>query len=91
MERTIEEQVEEFEEIIGLRGKSSSESAMDLLKANMLLRGIDPDAMPDVELKREWFKEDDFGEDYAAYMERRQIVLDGGADPGEEANLDIEM
>jgi hypothetical protein len=49
-----------FEETIGMR-KSTEENQRELLRQNMIARGIDPDAIPDVELKPEWFKDNDDG------------------------------
>jgi hypothetical protein len=85
---TIEEQIQEFEEQIGFAGKTRTQTAMDLLRQNMIERGLDPDAMPDVELRQEWFKDDDFGENFAAY---RQKVAPTDKTEVEDAGLDIEF
>jgi hypothetical protein len=88
---TVEEQIEQFEEDIGMCGAPVAETAMQLLRADMIARGIDPDAMPDVELDRAWFKEDDFGDDFAAYQQARQNAIEGKLSPEEEAGIEIEM
>lgn len=85
---TIEEQIEEFEEQIGMRGKSHQQEAMEMLREDMIRRGLDPDGLPNVELKQEWFKEDDFGEEYAAY---RQKVEPQDKTDIEDAGIDIEF
>jgi hypothetical protein len=86
---TVEEQIQRFEEEIGFYGKTRSQSAMDLLREDMIRRGLDPDAMPDVELKREWFKEDDFGDEWAAYQQKK--TQPDKTEVIEDAGLDIEF
>jgi len=86
---TIEEQIQQFEEEIGFCGKTRTQTAMDLLRANMIERGLDPDAMPDVELRQEWFKDDDFGENYAAY--KQKVAPTDKTEIVEDAGLDIEF
>ena len=49
---TIDEQIQRFEEEIGFLGKTREQSAMDHLRTDMIRRGLDPDALPDVELKQ---------------------------------------
>lgn len=49
-----------FEEAIGLR-KAVEDKQREALRRNMIERGIDPDAVPDVELKPEWWKGNDDG------------------------------
>jgi hypothetical protein len=86
---TIEEQIQEFEEQIGFAGKTRTQTAMDLLRQNMIERGLDPDAMPDVELKQEWFTDDDFGDNFAAY--RQKVTQPDKTEVVEDAGLDIEF
>ena len=85
---TIEEQIQRFEEEIGFLGKTREQSAMDFLRADMIRRGLDPDALPDVELKQDWFKEDDFGDNWAAFQSKKR--LDDKTEIIEDAGLDIE-
>jgi hypothetical protein len=86
---TIDEQIQQFEEEIGFYGKTRTQSAMDLLRANMIERGLDPDAMPGVELKQEWFRDDDFGENFAAY--KQKVAPTDKTEIVEDAGLDIEF
>lgn len=88
---SIDEQIELFEEQIGMRGKGSAQTAQEALRDHMLARGIDPDALPDVELNRNWFKEDDFGDAWEDYQNRRRALTEGGMSPAEEAGIEIEM
>lgn len=88
---TVEEQIIRFEEDIGMRGSSNEKSAMDLLREDMIARGLDPDGLPVVDLDRAWFKEDDFGESWEDYQNRKRNIIEGGMDPSEEAGIDIEF
>lgn len=44
---TVEEQIEQFEEQIGQR-VSASTKAEEMMRQSMLLRGLDPDAKPEL-------------------------------------------
>lgn len=44
---TVEEQIEQFEEQIGQRVSSSS-IAEEMMRQSMILRGLDPDAKPEL-------------------------------------------
>jgi hypothetical protein len=69
-------------------GKTREQSAMDFLREDMIRRGLDPDAMPDVELNQKWFKEDDFGDDWAAFQRNKKPS--DTTEVIEDADLDIE-
>jgi hypothetical protein len=44
---TVEEQIEQFDEQIGQR-VSANAKAEEMMRANMILRGLDPDAEPEL-------------------------------------------
>lgn len=86
---TIEEQIQQFEEEVGFYGTTRTQNAMSLLREDMIRRGLDPDALPDVDLKQEWFKDDDFGENFAAY--KQKVAPTDKTEIVEDAGLDIEF
>ena len=62
---------------------------MDHLRADMIRRGLDPDALPDVELKQGWFKDDDFGDNWSEFQAKKRG--DASTEVIEDAGIDIEF